>query len=72
MRIEKEGNAVTKSVAVQKEVPPDVTAQIFWLKNRRPDLWRDKQDLNVEGNINHDNPFDGINTEEIKRALNEK
>jgi len=20
---------------------PDVTAQIFWLKNRRPDLWRD-------------------------------
>lgn len=24
---------------------PDVTAQIFWLKNRRPDLWRDKQEL---------------------------
>ena len=21
--------------------PPDVTACIFWLKNRRPDLWRD-------------------------------
>lgn len=22
--------------------PPDSTAMIFWLKNRRPDLWRDK------------------------------
>ena len=27
---------------------PDVTAQIFWLKNRRPDRWRDKQDIQVE------------------------
>lgn len=23
-------------------IPPDTTAQIFWLKNRRPDKWRDK------------------------------
>lgn len=22
--------------------PPDPTSMIFWLKNRRPDLWRDK------------------------------
>lgn len=28
---------------VTKEVVPDTTAQIFWLKNRRPDKWRDKQ-----------------------------
>ncbi|BAK99000.1 putative transposase [Oscillibacter valericigenes Sjm18-20] len=27
---------------VTKEVLPDITAQIFWLKNRRPDKWRDK------------------------------
>lgn len=25
-----------------KHYPPDTTACIFWLKNRRPDLWRDK------------------------------
>ena len=24
---------------------PDTTAGIFWLKNRRPDLWRDKHEL---------------------------
>lgn len=23
-------------------IPADVTAQIFWLKNRKPDVWRDK------------------------------
>ncbi len=26
----------------KKQVVPDTTAQIFWLKNRRPDKWRDK------------------------------
>lgn len=38
---------ITKKVT--KEVQPDVTAQIFWLKNRRPDRWRDKQDIQVTG-----------------------
>ena len=27
---------------IEKEVPPDVTAQIYWLKNRQPQKWRDK------------------------------
>ena len=29
---------------VTKQVAPDTTAQIFWLKNRKPDKWRDKQE----------------------------
>lgn len=37
---------------VTKEVQPDTTAQIFWLKNRRPQSWRDKQDLDVSGDLN--------------------
>ena len=28
---------------VEKEVVPDTTAQIFWLKNRKPEEWRDKR-----------------------------
>lgn len=28
----------------KKIVLPDTTAQIFWLKNRRPDKWRDKRE----------------------------
>lgn len=34
------GGVETKRVT--KMVVPDTTAQIFWLKNRRPDKWRDK------------------------------
>lgn len=37
---------VTKEVT--KEVLPDVTAQIFWLKNRKPEIWRDKKDVGVD------------------------
>lgn len=34
---------VTK--VVEKEVVPDTTAQIFWLKNRKPEEWRDKRQV---------------------------
>lgn len=30
---------------VFKDVPPDTTAQTFWLKNRRPEEWRDRQEV---------------------------
>ena len=33
---------MTLTKVVTKEVQPDVTAQIFWLKNRKPPEWRDK------------------------------
>ncbi len=26
-------------------IPPDTTAIIYWLKNRQPSLWRDKQEI---------------------------
>ena len=32
-----------------KTVGPDTTAAIFWLKNRKQDRWRDKQDLGITG-----------------------
>lgn len=35
--------AITK--VVTKEVAPDTTAQIFWLKNRKPEAWRDKREI---------------------------
>ncbi|MCD2492743.1 transposase [Lacrimispora sp. NSJ-141] len=30
---------------VTKQVAPDTTAQIFWLKNRKPNEWRDRHDI---------------------------
>ena len=35
-------------VPYTEHVPPDVTAQIFWLKNRRPDRWRDVQNIEAQ------------------------
>lgn len=41
---------------VEREVyyPPNVTAQIFWLKNRRPDKWRDKNDQDVNMTVSNE------------------
>lgn len=36
-----------KAVEEEIHVPPQVTAQIFWLKNRKPDQWREKNDLTL-------------------------
>jgi len=41
----------TERVPIKEHCPPDVTAQIFWLKNRRPDRWRDKQEIQIDGEI---------------------
>ncbi|MEK8128365.1 transposase [Paenibacillus filicis] len=49
--------AVTK--IVKKQVAPDTTAQIFWLKNRKPGAWRDKQDIEHSGTM----------TQEVKHDL---
>jgi len=32
---------------ITKHYAPDTTAAIFWLKNRRPDEWRDKRDIEL-------------------------
>lgn len=42
--VDSEGN--TKSY--KKYMPPNVVAQIFWLKNRRPKQWREKQEIELE------------------------
>ena len=42
---EKDGRKVIQTV---KQVIPDTVAQIFWLKNRRPDKWRDKPQEKAE------------------------
>ena len=36
-------------VPYTEHYPPDTTACIFWLKNRRPDLWRDQIRQEITG-----------------------
>lgn len=43
------GHRMEATKIVTKEVHPDTTAQIFWLKNRKPEEWRDKQNIEHSG-----------------------
>lgn len=47
-------------VEVKRYSKPNITAQIFWLKNRKPNQWRDKteQDLNVQGTVVFEDDID--------------
>jgi len=38
-----------RTESTKKEVAPDVTAQIFWLKNRNREAWRDVQGREITG-----------------------
>lgn len=35
----------------REKIAPDTTAAIFWLKNRQPEQWRDKQTVEHEGEL---------------------
>ena len=50
LEIGKQKTPAKKTRVVTKQLAPDVTAQIFWLKNRKPGQWRDKQEID-HGNI---------------------
>jgi len=53
---------------VTKMVIPDTTAQIFWLKNRRPERWRDKPEFADETALKKlDEILDGVRKDALKR-----
>ena len=47
-KFDRDGNPVM----LQEELPPETTACIFWLKNRRPKEWRDRQEVDLQGTVN--------------------
>lgn len=54
---------VTKEVT--KEVAGDVTAQIFWLKNRKPEAWRDVK--NIDANVKSETA--GLTNEQLDSLI---
>lgn len=36
---------------VDKQVAPNPTSAIFWVKNRMPEVWKDKRETELSGNI---------------------
>lgn len=57
------------SKVVTKQVAPDTTAQIFWLKNRKPAEWRDKREHEHSGTMQIDNPMKDLSTEDLKKLI---
>ena len=55
-KVTKDGDVI--DIEEEVHIPPDTTAQIFWLKNRKPKNWKDKQ--------NSENASDDVNNRIIK------
>lgn len=53
-----------------KDVAPNVTALIFWLKNRQSEKWRDTKNVNAAVEVK--NPFEGIDTADIKKLIGDE
>lgn len=63
--VDKDGNLVDgiKRVTMHKRkryVPPQVAAQVFLLKNRRPTLWKDKPEPVYDSDLGNDGFLDAL------------
>lgn len=54
-----------ENALLNKALGGDTTAQIFWLKNRRPDKWRDKQDIEHLGKFDVRKVYEDMSEEEL-------
>ena len=48
-----------------EHVPPDTTAAIFWLKNRRKEQWRDRHEVDQNVNVS----IEGMNAEDLRKYV---
>lgn len=70
-RIKKDSNGkIIEEIIITREVPPNPTSIIFWLKNRRPDLWREKKE--IDHNLSANKEVDGLSESIIKLVKEEK
>lgn len=53
-------------VTVTKHQKANTTAQIFWLKNRKPEQWRDKREFTHDGEINNQINLQNMTDDDLK------
>lgn len=65
---------ITDTMEVTKHYAPDTTAAIFWLKNRQPAKWRDKQEIdqNVTGTMTNTVDLSGLSIEELRKLASKE
>ena len=49
--IKNESDKIIRTETTKKQMPSDVTACIFWLKNRQSASWRDKRDNEIPEDV---------------------
>ncbi|WP_138158767.1 transposase [Peptoniphilus catoniae] len=49
---EVDGKVTKRKEIYKRHMPGDTTAQIFWLKNRKPEEWRDRPRISNESMLN--------------------
>lgn len=52
---------------VDKQVAPDTGAAAFWLKNRKPEIWRDKKETELSGLVGVSNPYTNLTEDELRK-----
>lgn len=52
---------------VDKQVAPDTGAAAFWLKNRKPEIWRDKKETELSGLVGVSNPYSNLTEDELRK-----
>jgi hypothetical protein len=51
--------------------PPDPTSMIFWLKNRQPEKWREKTEIDLGLKENLMEKFNQLDVSQLKQKLHE-
>lgn len=55
----------------RKALNGDTAAAFIWLKNRRPDLWRDKKEVEATQDVRHSGKVEHVLSDEARRWINE-
>lgn len=64
------GKVITHTI--MRHYPKDTLAEIFWLKNRRPEKWRDKQEIKHEYSEDFKAIVEGIMSKKGKKLKSNK
>ena len=68
------GEKRQRAERTKKHVPGDTTAQIFWLKNRKPIEWRDRRETMLSGSVETTtaNPLEGLSRDEVRKLIGDE
>lgn len=65
VEVDDDGNKTQKIEKYERYAKPDTVAMIFYLKNRKPDTWRDNQQLDIAATVGLVQIVDDVPKKEI-------